>query len=185
MDSTAPATAGISSVTEKPVITRVSVIGMHTHSRTITLIIRTHIPIIGTGRTYRIKTTVGCLLTGVTLRLRTGVSCMERATPSTADITPVTEKPVIAESGIIAILTYTTYTGIIRADIKIITIRSIYTLYRPYHTRFRGHRQGGRGIILDINVLRSQISKFSQRCIRINGIIKPCNGTCARTNYTR
>jgi hypothetical protein len=45
-----PATARVGSVTEYCIITGSGVIGMSTHSRTVTLIIGTHIPVIGTDR---------------------------------------------------------------------------------------------------------------------------------------
>ena len=47
---TGPAAAGVSTVTEKPVITGCGVVRMRAGSRTITLVIGTHIAVIGTGR---------------------------------------------------------------------------------------------------------------------------------------
>jgi hypothetical protein len=119
----APATAGIGTVAEKQVITGGCVIGMGTYSRTVTLIIRTHIAVIGTGGAWRIKTGVRCLLAGiVTVRSsRTGISRVHRAAPATTGIGAVAEQQVIAGSGVIGMGTGPgTVTLIIGAHIAVI-----------------------------------------------------------------
>jgi len=78
---------------------------MRTHSRPITLIIGTDVAIIGTGGACQIKTTVGSFLTGVTLGLQTGASCVNRTAPPTAGVAAVAEKPIIAATVIIGVLT--------------------------------------------------------------------------------
>jgi hypothetical protein len=88
------------------VITGGSVIGMSTGSRPITLIIGTHIAVIGTRGARGVKTAVGRLLTGVALSVRTGITRMERAASSTADIGTIAENSVIAGIVVIGMSTY-------------------------------------------------------------------------------
>ena len=101
MHRAASAAAGIGTVAEKRIIAGCTVIRMVTNPGPVTLVIGTHIPVIGTERPSRIKTAVGSLLAGVALRLRTGASRVYGTGPATAGIASVTEKHIITGSGVI------------------------------------------------------------------------------------
>jgi hypothetical protein len=102
------------------VITGSGVIRMGTASRSITLIIRTFIPVIGTDRTRRIETAVRCLLTGVTVSLWTWASRMLAAS-GTAGIGTVAVEAVITGCRVIGMYTCPrSVTGVIRTDIPVI-----------------------------------------------------------------
>jgi hypothetical protein len=121
MYGTGTGTAGIGTVTVEAVITGCRVIGMYTCPRSVTGVIRTDIPVIGTGRARRIKTAVRCLLAGVTVRLRTGTSRMDRAASGAAGIGSITVEAVITGCRVSRMRTGSpTVTGVIRTDIPVI-----------------------------------------------------------------
>ena len=102
MNRAAPAATGVGTVTVEPVITGCGVSRMRAGSRTVTGVIGTHIPVIGTGRPRRIKTGIARLLAGtVTFRSsRTGVSRVNRAAPAAAGVGTVTVEAVITGCGV-------------------------------------------------------------------------------------
>ena len=95
---------------------------MRAGSRTVTGVIRTLIPVIGTGRGRRIKAAVRIFLAGVTLRLRTGIPRVYGTGPGAAGVGAVAENAVITGSGVVGMGTGPrTVTGVIRARIAVIS----------------------------------------------------------------
>ena len=120
MNRAAPATTGIGTVAENGVVTGCAVVGMGTGPRTVTGVIRTHIPVIGTGGARRIKAAVRCLLAGVALRLGARGSRMQAASAA-AGVGTVTVEAVITGCRVSRMCTYSrSVTGIIRAHIEVI-----------------------------------------------------------------
>ena len=79
---------------------------MSTYSGTVTLIIGTHIAVIGARGACGVKTSVTHFLAGVALGARTGVARVERATSCAAEIDTVTIDTIV--TGVVVIRMYTT-----------------------------------------------------------------------------
>jgi len=147
--NTGTITAGIGTITEESVITRIGVSGVLAHT-SYTGIIGADVRIVTISINKAIYTGISSFVTqlgraGITTLctlvlyfitcfhscaekpvIRAGISRM-RAASSTAGIGTVAVNAVITGIGVIGVLAYITYTGIIGADVSIITIPGSYT----------------------------------------------------------
>jgi hypothetical protein len=120
MHGTGTAAAGVRSVTVKAVVTGCGIVRMPAASRTVTGVIRTFIPVIGTHRPRRIKAAVRCFLAEITLRLRTGISPMQAASAA-AGIGTITVEAVVTGCRVSRMCAGPrTVTGVIGAHIPVI-----------------------------------------------------------------